>query len=272
MNRSKPYIIIRIVFVLGFITTFLGFLPQDSKVKFFLIPDQELDLDYLMGDTLNPKKTKVASFQISELITFKEYKKYLKEVRIDSSEVFYNTQLPDSNIAPSDIWNEYITSKKYDNYPVLGLSWNAAMNYCKWLTLKETISDSSEIVYRLPYMSEWLCANYYLEKSKLQHDFNKKYSDWLIVPFDESRYNFNSGDFWYDYFYFHSETDPPSLKRKRIIGSSYLFNGLNYKHYGYSDRGYNYVSFRLVKEKIKSHQKGDIINFYFEQYRLKSKK
>jgi hypothetical protein len=248
-----------------------GFVSYKNYKRFYKIPEQDLDLNKLIGDTLNKGVSCVNSFEISSLVTFKEYKEYLKEIKKDSTEEFYYKQLPDSSIAPLSVWNEYTTSNEYDKYPVLGIRWESAMNYCKWKTLNENANDSLCVLYTLPYFSEWLAAKYYLDLKNVKHDFSKNYSDWLIVAFDESVYNFLIKNFTYDYIYNHQELDPRALKRKRIIGNSYLFNGLEQMHYGYADRGYRYVGFRYVKRIISTEEKQDFMDFYFGQYKRKKK-
>lgn len=253
------------------ISLLFGFVSYKDYKRFYKIPEQDLDLNKLIGDTLNKGVSCVNSFEISSLVTFKEYKEYLKEIKKDSTEEFYYKQLPDSSISPLNVWNEYITSKEYDRYPVLGLSWESAMNYCKWKTLKETVNDSLSFFYSLPYLSEWLAAKYYLDLKNVKHDFSKNYSDWLIVAFDESFYNYMRENFTYDYLYNYLKSDPRALKRKRIIGNSYLFNGLKQKHYGYADKGYRYVGFRYVKRIFTTKYKQDVIEYYFEPYNGKNK-
>lgn len=258
---------------LFFIVTSLlfGFGTFEVYKKYYKIPNQDLDLNQLIGDTLNKGVNHVGSFEISTLVTFKEYKVYLKEIKKDSSKEYYYKQLPDSSIAPLDVWNKYVTSNEYDKYPVLGIRWESAMNYCKWKTLKETVNDSLSVIYELPNMSEWLAAKHYLDLKKVKHDFSKNYSDWLIVTFDESVYNFFSKNYTYDYSYYHQNFDPPSLKRKRIIGNSYLFNGLKQKYYGYADKGYRYVGFRYVKRIFEAKPKQEAMEYYFEPYKIKMK-
>ncbi|MCB0410268.1 MAG: hypothetical protein KDD29_08615, partial [Flavobacteriales bacterium] len=79
-------------------------------------------------------------------------------------------------------------------------------------------------------------------------------SDWLLNSFDESAYNFYTNLPEYDYTYFHKKGDPPSLKRKKVVGESYLYNipsdGYPSFRYGYSYIGYQQISFRIIKTKI----------------------
>ena len=216
--------------------------------KFQYIPTQRIDLFTQIGDVKRSKVDTINSFEISDFITYREYKRYLNSVKVDSSNLFYNSQFPDSSIAiDKSVYKEYVTDKIYDKYPVLGISWENAMNYCKWKTLKDNKKGSIKFIYLLPHHSEWIAALLYFKKEGITNDLDDKYSDWLLNNYDES-YNFDwAMDF--DYVYFHKETDPMVLKRKSVVGNSYLYYILN-RRYGYSTIGYRQTSFRLVKTKV----------------------
>lgn len=224
----------------------------DKSVQFFYIPSQSINLFKILSDNFKGKEQTINSFQISNLITLKEYKEYLRAIKNDSSEAYYQTQLPDSGIGSVEVRNRYINRSEYNNLPVVGISWDNAMNFCKWKTLNEN-KDSILFIYRLPHCSEWLAAYSYLSKHKIKNDFNKNYSDWLLNPKDESI--FDPQDLWrLSYIYFHKFHDPLTLKRKMVIGNSYLFQQeklLNYFDYSYyATEGYRQVSFRYIKDQV----------------------
>ena len=208
-------------------------------------PSSEFPISKMHKTTYNLK-----DFSISEQITFKEYKIYLVDMRKDSGQAFYKRQLPDSNMCLKEAYKKYINSKEFDNYPVLGISWESALNYCKWKTLKEN-KDSLLFYYRLPHQSEWFIANDYLTKQKIKNDFSKDYADWTLEAFDESAYDFEH-DMNHEYEYFALPNEANVLKRKRIMGDSYKFqsNDALQDGYGYSFEGYAHVAFRLVKEAV----------------------
>jgi hypothetical protein len=220
-----------------------------------VIPTQVLNLYKLLGITTIDDMDTVQVFEISDFITYKEYKEYLASMKKDSSISFYKNQFPDTNIAfKKEVYVEYMNSSEYDNYPVLGISWDNAMNYCKWKTLKEN-KDSIRFIYRLPDCSQWLSSLDYLTKQKIKNDFNQNYSDWLMDSKDESSYNFQDDfhrTFQFNYVYFHKKTDPPALKRKFVIGDSYLYQKeklVDYYDFSYySYEGYRQIAFRIVKE------------------------
>jgi len=219
------------------------------------IPTQSINLFQLIGDTVSDQQYEVPSFEISKQVTFREYKEYLKAIRKDSSDHYYRSQLPDSTIAKRADWEKYITDKIYDDYPVLGISWDNAMNYCKWKTLKEN-KKVLRFIYRLPNSSEWIAAKHYLETNDLESDFSKNYSDWLLGTKDESLLYVRDGTlsrWWYDYMYLHKPDDPMAIKRKLVIGDSYRFQPERqtdcFFSY-YSTQGYRQIGFRLVKEFV----------------------
>ncbi len=221
--------------------------------KMHKIPTLYINLFELYNVPDNSKIDTIEQFQISSFISFKEYKVYLNAVKKDSSEIFYLSQLPDSSIAlKKETYEEYINNKLYEKYPVLGISWENAMNYCKWKTIKENKSDI-EFVYRLPYLSEWLSAKYYFENNKIKIDIDKNYSDWLLNTFVDGVYSYLKNSSFaqlYNYTYYHEKEDFLEKKRKEIIGKSYLYNSFIFKHfYGFANVGYRYIAFRIVKVK-----------------------
>jgi hypothetical protein len=221
------------------------------------IPAQSIDLHNLIGDDTN-KTYSISEFSISDFITYKEYKKYLNSIKKDSSESFYTSQFPDSNISTNkQVYQSYINENKYDTLPVIGISWENAMNYCKWKTLNENHGNSIDVIYRLPNCSEWLSAYYYFKTNNIPNDMNQLFSDWLLNSKDESLpeiSKFMEDYFPYDYIYLHLKEDSPSMKRKFVIGDSFLYQQetlANYRLYSfYSTKGYRQIGFRYIKEQV----------------------
>lgn len=193
------------------------------------------------------------AFEISDQITFGEYKKYLSAIKKDSSATFFYKQLPDSSIATPEIYKQYVTGNTYDKYPVLGISWENALNYCKWKTLQDNRGDSISFIYRLPICSEWLAANDYLNKKKNKNDFNKNYADWLMSSKFEGSYGKDSSFFYDTYFSLTSRKSDAHIDRRFVIGNSYLLEKEKlydyYKYNYFQSVGYRQIGFRIIKVK-----------------------
>jgi len=242
------------ILVLLFTLVSLGLNAQQLQK----IPSQTIDLFQALEDTTRTYVRTINAFEVSDFITYKEYKIYLSSIQQDSSESFCKSQLPDKNIALNEeIYNEYLSGYGYDDYPVLGISWDNAMHFCKWKTLTEQSKDSLSYIYRLPTSPEWLSAKLYLEENGMENDLNRNYSDWLLNPKDESLWSgTNESEYAYlfDDLYFHKKDDPLSMKRKVVIGNSYLYQQeklLNYYLFShYATEGYRQIGFRYVKDPI----------------------
>ncbi len=247
--------------------------------QLYSIPKQTIDPYKILGPqssdkynvpwtyTITPKTMKLDmdSFEISKLVTYGEYKQYLSVLKKDSSNKFYLSQMPDTLMCLPEVYKEYTTGNKYDDYPVMGIRWDAAMNYCRWKTIQSN-KDSIKYIYRLPCESEWLDAFNYLNSAQIKNDLSQNYSDWLLNTFDEGAYdmvdeknNVHGNNF--DYIYLATKIDPPVLKRKRVIGDSYLFKMPSLADYDgicyHFNQGYRQVGFRCIKEIVDSK---DIIN------------
>ena len=220
------------------------------------IPSNSVNLyDLLKMENTESAETYPA-FEMSTQILYHEYKVYLAEIKKDSSLAFYKKQLPDSSICldPAD-YQEYISDPKFDNSSVAGISWEAAINFCYWKTLKDNPNDKLDFFYRLPILSEWLMANEYFKKEENNWDWGLDFSDWLQHAFDESAMDF-AHDLNMDYIYDAKDDDPPVLKRKHYKGRNFVYNHtFFYGHYGYSYRGYRNISFRLIKVPNANNEK-----------------
>jgi len=244
---------------------------------YYIIPKQTKNLIELLGvDKKIDKEKTINTFEITTQIKLKEYNEYLIDIKRDSSELFYFSQLPDTSICKHSDIELYLNDLELQNEPIVGISWESAMNFCKWKTIKE---NSSEIkfIYRLPFSRDWIFAYNFLENSGITNDFNDKYSDWLINSKDES-YGSSMSDFEVDYIYFAKNNAPQVLKRKVIIGNSYLFKQPNFIDYFrfsyYSNIGYPQAGFRCVKNYLSDsvlNDKYSIESILLKEWNLKSK-
>jgi hypothetical protein len=258
----KKYRFITIFLLIALL--FSSYTLVDKTRRIYSIPKMTIDLYKILGYDFDFKDHTQESFEISTFVTYAEYKEYLRAVRLDSSEEYYNSQLPDSNIGTNEVRNKYINETQYDNFPVVGISWDNAMNFCKWKTITSN-KDSIKYIYRIPHCSEWLSAYHYLSQSRINHDFSRSYSDWLIDSQDDSFHNKiiqGKEPKVFEYIYFHQNEDILALKKKLVIGNSFhiehesLFMHLNRRYY--ANEGYKHISFRYIKEPLhntaKSHR------------------
>ncbi len=262
MNKLKPLNCIRqSVFLL-----FLLPISFSGISQFYPVAKMDLDLRYL--DT-NFKIVPVNSFQISELITVKEFKEYLKAVKKDSSSTFYKAQLPKSLTINAKLLNEILASDDLQNKPMPGVSWVVARNYCTWLN-NISIKNGKNEKYDLPVLSQILALNEVYEKSKIND-----LETWTLNFYDESFFKISK---FFDYHYDARNQDPPSLKRKIIYNGCYHMNftpiGTEKKlHYEYQDSSSRYVGFRIVKNTTENDfqtiQVGEnTINYYLKNNHL----
>ena len=251
------------IFFLLFIALPIFNYAQSDELELYPVPKTSLNIkeiaktfsnyDNYRLPQLDTGFVKVDSFEISTQVTLKLYKEYLADMKRDSSEAFYKKQFPDTTMSSKEVYQRYMNTLEFENYHVVGITWLSAVNFCKWLTLKDFPNDST-FRYRLPGTKEWIIGNY-LYKSN-NSSFNNLVSDWTYNAFDESVYNF-AHNLSLDYVYFAKETDPSALKRKRIMGNSYLSNHAN--HYQYQSRGLKDLSFRIVKVKCNTKTEKEYI-------------
>jgi len=240
MNMSNPCCF-RVIILFSF---FLSGKIFAQKVQFIAVPDQDLYLNSFVGRNSN-KIEHITAFRISEQITYGQYKKYLSDIKKDSSDVFYQSQLPKIERQES-LNKKYQTSSEYDDEPVIGVSQENASNYAHWYQIKQGFKNK---IYRLPAIHEWI-SFYHANKT----DFEKTlFFDWTINAFDHSIFEFaGKDDFPFYYFQKYKMDSPPTFKLKCVIGNSYKIRAENpttiSKTYGYfANEGYPDVSFRIIE-------------------------
>jgi formylglycine-generating enzyme len=102
----------------------------------------EQDVTYEWNNV--PRRVTVSSFYMDETeisnINYREYLYWLDRVFGESYPEVYNKALPDTLVWRDELaYNEpyvetYFRHPAYDNYPVVGVNWNQANEYCKWRT------------------------------------------------------------------------------------------------------------------------------------------
>jgi len=105
----------------------------------------------------------VSKYEVSNL----QYRNFLSDLMNSNQKTIYQICLPDSLCwrSPSN-YNEpftqyYFRHKSYDNYPVVGISYEAANHYCNWLTQKynqEPKRKFRKVSFKLLTKEEWIFA------------------------------------------------------------------------------------------------------------------
>jgi formylglycine-generating enzyme required for sulfatase activity len=94
-------------------------------------------------------------------LTNDKYKEFLGEIIISNPEKYdlckIDTSVWIKHFAEYGLLaSKYSENKKFSDYPVVGISWFAANEYCKWLTeIAETELKSLKCQIRLPTETEW---------------------------------------------------------------------------------------------------------------------
>jgi formylglycine-generating enzyme required for sulfatase activity len=128
------------------------------KQKYALVPSGDV---FINGDRIS-----VESFYISKTeVTNEEYNRFLQDIRASGKSDLYNSYLPDGKQwevvcknKPLSVW--YQNQKAYAYYPVVNISYDAALAYCKWLEEKVNSEDKSGHTYEysLPSREDWVRA------------------------------------------------------------------------------------------------------------------
>ena len=99
-------------------------------------------------------------------VTNLEYRGFLDNLRRSRNDDLYNRCIYDSTqwkekfqYAYNDpMVDNYHWHPAYDNYPVVNISYEAAVEYCKWLTTQYNTQrkrNFTQVIFRLPTKSEW---------------------------------------------------------------------------------------------------------------------
>jgi len=169
----------------------MAFCPQGSYEKVKL----------QNGDSIK-SSISVSPFWISNEITNKEYREFYMDIQQTPADTIYwidyeklrsdsktltrkniNTYLKRishsellSHLINNSVWDpdtdkkDYFSNSKYNNYPVLGVSYTGAMFYCIWRTNRENDLHESKnepliTNYRVPLETEWEYAATFFNKT-----------------------------------------------------------------------------------------------------------
>lgn len=128
------------------------------KQKFALVPSGTVFID--------GSETQVEGFYISKTeVANCEYNRFVQYIAASG-----NTELLNKIKFDANQWEEicgnkplvlsYCNSSKYSQYPAVNMTYDGAIEYCKWLTEKANKESSNGLVYeyRLPTRLEWIRA------------------------------------------------------------------------------------------------------------------
>ncbi len=141
--------------------------------------------DSTMLSFYDVKETKIESFYISATeVTNLEWWFFYKAMvekhgEISAREKYY----PDTLVWVKEIGysyhepytSNYFHSEKYNDYPIVGINWNQAQEYCQWLTIRineflESEGIDLKLKFRLPSNPEWeYAATCIADKSDNRH-------------------------------------------------------------------------------------------------------
>lgn len=135
-----------------------------ALVSFSAIGDQPLVLKNIKSNFVKTQKDLyVSKYEVSNL----DYRNFLADLLSNKKTVIYNHCFPDTLVwkanpqIASPLVTFYFRHPSYDQYPVVGVSYEAALQYCAWLTEKyheDANRKYKKVVFKLPSKEEWIFA------------------------------------------------------------------------------------------------------------------
>jgi len=259
-----------ILLTLGLMIFILGFSQKNND--FALVPQGSFSVQ----GTGTLKTITFESFWMSNEITNREFREFYNQVKnspndsiswidISSYKNDGKSKVKVISIAYSDLidklmdesaWKsvfsqgDYFTNPKYDNYPVVGVTWEGANYYCNWRTKEESkrIKGQGLIMdYRLPSQYEWEYALTYNDSksivgTKELHQIDKGDKNKLGIL----NLNGNVAE-WTS-----SSAPNGSVDCKVVTGSSWKsVSKETQKQFVMRDKASDCIGFRVVKSDLK---------------------
>lgn len=262
-------------YFLGFLLFFYVFTTNAQSNGLVQIPETDIYASEITPDIVEDTVVKQSLFQTSQLITLRQYKQFLAFLKTEYNEGKANQYLPDSSITNTlEDYNKYLRDTVYEKYPVLGISWENAVAYCIWKTREDQL-ENENLYYRLPNFTEYAAIRKYDSIHPKENLVKEDYSEWSIVSKDESMYSFSKASLirlssLLNYVYFAESEDPPSMKRKNVVGNNFHFkrNNLFFNEWYsmYQDKGYPFVGIRIVVADINVDSNSNIHELIYGLY------
>ncbi len=161
----------------------------------------------------------VSGFYISKYeVSISDYLLFLQEISSKEKEMYTPIfeKIEYSSDPESYSWTfdyKEIFNSNNGHFPVVGITYEAASSYCKWLEIRIKKILKKDIEVRLPAEIEWIRAsvgdnyfNIYSWNSFLLSD-NKCNYQCNFMPFDETRSKYNHKEGVFSKTYFRHESD-----------------------------------------------------------------
>jgi hypothetical protein len=209
----------------------------------------------------------LSEFEISSIITVKDYKKYLAHLKKTKKIKRSIDYFKNSYNGPIIFIEFLLKEKKAENLPMIGLSWLQCVQYCIWKS-KQDFKNQDSVFYRLPHAGELYAAKIrsgiiYDEmgegnsKESWENDstFNSVPLYTINFPINELG-GFLEGKFNSDVHH-HLFCFMPEIKnyveQVKIFGNNLNMFKLNFPgeiHQILANKGYFFIGFRIIKTTI----------------------
>ena len=222
-------------------------LSHSQNLNLYRVEKTQIDLNELYDSMVCSDSSiilEIPGFECSPLITWKEYNLFLSWCQRHRGEELKNKMLPE---LPNIVLNKGLTSPKYKDLPVPGVSWINANYFAQWKSIQDNDSKL-KFCYRLVNLAEYEAIRQSSEQKEL---INTNYGEWTSTSKDESVYSFVNCRDYLTFGWPARYNDTPALKRKKVVENSFLRSyseTSECKHSYYQDSGYVHVGFRLIKE------------------------
>jgi formylglycine-generating enzyme required for sulfatase activity len=261
-----------ILMIFGLLISISSFSQKNKDFTF--VPKGSFDIQV----TNTPQTISIDNFWMSNEITNKEFREFYNQIKSspnDSFEWIDITSIVNEGtskakiikVAYSEIINklmdesawksvfekgDYFTNPKYDNYPVVGVTWDGARYYCNWRTKEENKklkgkNNAIQMDYRIPTEFDWEYA-FTFNDSKSNVGSNELHQ---VEKGDKNKLgllNLNGNvSEWTS-----SSGSDDGLTYKVVKGNSWKSKSKDsQRELVLPDKGTDYIGFRIIQSDIK---------------------